>query len=121
MIDKAKAEAYDKIRRVPKGGSVEVAFGVLSRCLTDVGGFGLEEQARMLMHPAPPKREEDLAEHVEMWQDKMRRLEAHGNEFTLAFVLKINALRKIVGSKSGHPRFGEVVRGAADQGQGLLA
>ncbi len=42
------------------------------------------EQARMLMHPSPPNREEELAEHVEMWQDKIRRLEAHGDEFKLS-------------------------------------
>ena len=42
-----------------------------------MSGLGSAEQARMLMHPAPRKPEEDLAEHVEMWQDKMRRFEAH--------------------------------------------
>ncbi len=55
------------------------------------------------MHPAPPKREEDLAEHVEMWQDKMRRLEAHGEEFKLAPVFKINALRTLMIGKSIRP------------------
>jgi hypothetical protein len=43
--------------------------------------------------PGPPKREEELADHVEMWQDKMRRMEAHGDEFKLAPLCKINALR----------------------------
>ncbi len=47
----------------------------------------------MLIHPSPPRREEDSAEHVEMWQDKMRRLEAHGEEFKSAPLFKINALR----------------------------
>ena len=83
LIDKAEAEAYDKIKMVPKGQGV-VAYGVLYRWFTDVSGLGLAEQARMLMHPAPPKRKEDLAEHVEMWQDKMRRFEAHRDEFKLA-------------------------------------
>ncbi len=46
------------------------------------------------MHPNPLKREEDVAEHVEMWQDKMRRLEAHGEEF------KINALRMLMTGKA---------------------
>ena len=53
------------------------------RWFTDVSGLGLAEQARMLTHPAPPKREEELAELVDMWQDKMRRLEAHGDEFKM--------------------------------------
>ncbi len=40
-------------------------------------------------------------EHVELWQDKMRRLEAHGDESKLAPEFKINALRtlRIVKSK----------------------
>ena len=78
LIDKAEAEAYDKIKMVPKGqdnikmvpkGQGVAAYGVLYRWFTDVSGLGLAEQARMLMHPAPPKLEEELAEYVEMWQD----------------------------------------------------
>ena len=80
---------------VPKGQGV-VAYGVLYRWFTDVPGLGLAEQARMLMHPVPPKSEEELAEHVEMWQDKMRRLEAHGEECKLAPAFKINALRMLM-------------------------
>ncbi len=65
-IGKAEMEAYDKTKMVPKGRGV-VAYGVLRRWFADVSGLGLAEQAQMLMHPAPPKREEELAEHVEMW------------------------------------------------------
>ncbi len=72
LVDEAEAESYDKIKMVPKGQGV-VAYGVLCRWFTDVSGLGLAEQA--------PKCEEELAEHVEMWQDKMRRREAHGEEF----------------------------------------
>ena len=36
--------------------------------------------------------EEELAEYVEMWQGKMRRLEAHGEELKLAPFFNINAL-----------------------------
>ena len=35
-----------------------------------------------------------------MWQNKMRRLEAHGDEFKLAPVFKINALRTLMIGKS---------------------
>ncbi len=83
LIAKVEAEPYDKSKMVPKGQGV-VAYGAVYRWFTDVSGLGQAEQARMLMHPAPPKREEELAEHVEMWQDKTRRLEAHGDEFKLA-------------------------------------
>ncbi len=91
MLDKAENEAYNKIKMIPKGHGI-VAYGVLYRWFTDASGFGLAEQARMLTHPTPPKREEELAEHVEMWQDKTRRLEAHGEEYKLAPAFKINTL-----------------------------
>jgi hypothetical protein len=54
----------------------------------------------MLIHPTPPKREEELAEHVEMWQDKMRSLDAHGEEYKLAPVFKINGLRMLMIGKA---------------------
>ncbi len=54
----------------------------------------------MLMHPSPPTRDEELADHVEMWQDKMRRLEAHGEEFRLAPLYKINALSMLLRGKA---------------------
>ena len=74
LLDKAENEAYDTIKMIPKGAGI-TAYGIVRRWFTDVSGLGLAEQARMLMHPSPPKREEDLAEHVEMRQDKVRRLD----------------------------------------------
>ncbi len=76
LIDKAEAEAYDEIKMVPKGQGVS-AYVVLYRWFADVSGLGLAEQARILMHPAPPERDEELVGHMGMWQDKIRRLEAH--------------------------------------------
>ncbi len=61
----AEAEAYGKIKMV-LNGQVIVAYGVLYRWFTDVSSFGFAEQTRMLMHPAPPRPEEELAEHVDM-------------------------------------------------------
>ena len=80
LLDEAENEASGKIKMIPKGHGV-VAYGVPYRWFTDVSGLGLAEQAKMLMHPSPPKREEELAEHVEIWQDKTRRLEAHGEVY----------------------------------------
>ena len=42
LIDKAEAEACDKIKMVPKGQGV-VAYGVLYRWFTDVSGLGLAD------------------------------------------------------------------------------
>ncbi len=52
------------------------------------------------MHPSPPNREEDLAEHVQMWQDKMRKLEAHSEEFKLPPIFKINALNMLMSGEA---------------------
>ncbi len=54
----------------------------------------------MFTHQAPPKGEEEMAELVEIWQDKMRRLEDHGHEFKLAPVFKIDALRMLMSGKA---------------------
>ncbi len=70
------------------------------RWFTDVSGQGMAGQARRLMHPEPPNKEEELAEYMEMWQDNMRRLEEHGVEFKLAPVFKINALRMLMTGKA---------------------
>ena len=64
LIDKAEAEAYDKIKSLPQGEGMR-AYGVLYRWFTDVSGLGLAEQAKRLMQPEPPKKEEDLAESID--------------------------------------------------------
>ncbi len=51
------------------------------------------------MHPTQPKREEELAEHVEMWQDRMWRLEAHGDEFKMPPLYKTSAVRMLMTGK----------------------
>ena len=77
------------------------------------------EPGCLLMHPSPPKWEEELADHVETWQ---------GEDFKLAPLYKISALRMLMqgpgvlrplGSGPRPDERGEDVRGAAEQGQGL--
>ncbi len=79
-MERAENGADDDINIAHKGAG-GAAFGILHRWFTDVSGLGSAEQARMLMHPSPPEKEEELAEHAEMRQDTMRRLEAHAEEF----------------------------------------
>ncbi len=63
--------------------------------------MGFAEKARMLTRPpAPPRRQKELAEHVEMRQAKIRRLEARGDEFKLAPAFKIDALRMLTTGKA---------------------
>ncbi len=68
------------------------------------------------MHPVPPDRGEELADHVQIWQDKMRRWEAHGDEFKLAPVFKFNALRMLLpGKAKEYLDLWEVDRDTTDQ------
>ncbi len=69
MFDKAGMDAYDKIKMVPKGQRV-VADGVMCWWFTNESGLELVDHARRLMHPDPPKKEEVLFEHIEIWQGK---------------------------------------------------
>ena len=69
---KGRAESYGHVKKVQNEG--------------DVPTIGIDY---MYMHS-----------EQEMWQDKMRRLEAHGEEFRLAPVFKINALRTLMIGKS---------------------
>ncbi len=78
QIDNAEAEAYGKIKAIPQGQEIK-AYGVVHRWFSDVPGLGLAEQARRLTYPEPPKREEELAEPLDMWPDTTRRLEARGD------------------------------------------
>ncbi len=99
LLDNTENDASDKIKMVHKGDKV-IAYGVLHHWFTDGSGLGLTEQTGMLMHPSPPKKEEEFAEYVEMWQDKMRSLEAYGDHFKLAPLFKISALRMLMTGKA---------------------
>ena len=49
---------------------------------------------------APVAQEEDLAEAVDSWLDRMRRLELHGSDYRLPPLFKINALRMLMTGKA---------------------
>ncbi len=59
LLDKAENEVHDKNKIVHKGEWIS-AHGVFYRWFTDMSGFRFVEQARMMMHPSPPKRKKHL-------------------------------------------------------------
>ncbi len=64
------------------------------------GRTGQEINAPRAPEEREREREDELAECIDTWIDKRRRLEAHGEEFKLAPVVKINALRMLTTGKS---------------------
>ena len=55
-----RREAYEKLRAIPELMGIK-AYCCVYRWFTEISGLGLSEQARRLMHPDPPKKEEYLA------------------------------------------------------------
>ena len=68
---------------------------------TETSGLRLAEQARKLMHPDPIKREEELADRIEDWVQKVDRLSRHGGDYEMAPAFKVAALQHML---SGEPR-----------------
>ena len=67
---------------------------------TEVSGQGLAEQAKRLMQPDTPKKEEDMAEALDNWEDKCKRLTGCGEKHKLPPVYKIVALRSLTIGKA---------------------
>ena len=53
-------------------------------------------QAAKLMNPDPIKKESDLENAVDKWTESNRKLESHGNQFGLALLYKVIALKKLM-------------------------
>ena len=58
------------------------------------------EQSAKLMQPAQAGKEEDIAEAIELWEEKMNRLAQHGEEFRLSDTYKKVALKRILLGKT---------------------
>ena len=46
------------------------------------------EHTALMMNPKPAAKEEDIAEAIEMWEEKVNRLARHGEDCMLSEVLK---------------------------------
>ncbi len=68
-------------------------YAILYRWFTEISGMGLAKQARRLMQPETPKKEEEIAQPIEEWEMRLNRLAAHGKEYELNAIFKNIALR----------------------------
>ena len=48
------------------------------------------------MNPKPAAKEEDIAEAIEMWEEKVNRLARHGDEYRLSETFRKVALKQIL-------------------------
>ena len=74
-------------------------YAEVYRWFTDTSGLGLMEQAAKLMNPKQARKETDVAEAIEQWEEKVNRLARHGEEYQLNETFKNISLKKILVGK----------------------
>ena len=51
---------------------------------TETSGQGLSEQTSLMMDPKPASREDDIAEAIDMWEEKVNQVARHGEDYKLS-------------------------------------
>ena len=95
LMDKCEGETYDKLKGMQSKPGAEV-YMIIYRWFTEISGLGLSMQAAKLMNPEPVKKEADLEHAVDKWAECNIKLESHGNQFGLAPLYKVIALKKLM-------------------------
>ena len=71
-------------------------YAEVYKWFTETSGQGLMEQTALMMSPKPAAKEDDIAEAIEMWEEKRNRLAIHGEDYKLSEALKKVALKNIL-------------------------
>ena len=74
-------------------------YAEVHKWFTDTSGLGLTEQAALLMNPKAAGREEEIAEVIETWEEKVNRLARHGDAYRLPEAFKKVALKAMLVGK----------------------
>ena len=79
LVDKAKlkSEILNRIQNLKAQGGINM-YAEVYRWFTEASGLGLMGQAAKLMDPKQAAKEEDVAEAIEQWEEKVNRLARHG-------------------------------------------
>ena len=85
LIDRAKvgSDVLSRIHNLQSLGGVRM-YAEVYKWFTETSGLGLMEEAARLMHLKQASREEDVAEAIEAWLERVNRLERFGTEYNLA-------------------------------------
>ena len=100
LIDRAKigSDVLSRIHNLQSLGGVRM-YAEVYKWFTETSGLGLMEEAARLMHPKQASREEDVAEAIEAWLERVNRLERCGTEYHLAESFKKVALKQILSGR----------------------
>ncbi|MDA8609375.1 zinc finger domain-containing protein, partial [bacterium] len=100
LIDRAKigSDVLSRIHNLQALGGVRM-YAEVYKWFTETSGLGLMEEASRLMHPKQASREEEVAEAIEAWLERVNRLERCGSEYHLAESFKKVALKQILSGR----------------------
>jgi len=73
LIDKTEGDAMARVKAGPKGNGLD-AYRRVHRWYTMTTELGLTELRTRVMHPKPPKREEDTLLQLEAWEREHQKL-----------------------------------------------
>jgi D-3-phosphoglycerate dehydrogenase len=97
-MDKTESEAYFRVKSVEPGNGIE-AFVKIVKWFMGTSGLGLQEKARSIMAPVPPKSEGELADAVEKWLEGLRLIGNHKG-YEMSYRLRVTALKMIMIGKA---------------------
>ena len=94
-MEKAAGTVNTRVTNGEAKGGIHV-YTEVYKWFTETSGLGLAEQARKLMHLDPVKKEEELADRIEDWVQKVDRLSRHGSDYEMAPAFKMAAIQHIL-------------------------
>ena len=74
-------------------------YAEVYKWFTETSGLGLTKQAALLMNPKAASKEEDIAEVIETWEEKVNRLARRGDAYRLPEAFKKVALKAMLVGK----------------------
>ena len=69
-------------------------YAEVYRWFTETSGLGPADQAAQLMNPKAAAKEEDIANAIELWEERCNRLARHGSDYTMAPRSKRSPLKR---------------------------
>jgi hypothetical protein len=94
LMDKTTGEAYLRVKSVESGERID-AFVKIYKWFMGTSGMGLQDKARQIMAPIPPKSEGDIADSVEKYLEGLRIISGHKG-YEMSYRLRVTALKMLI-------------------------
>jgi hypothetical protein len=95
LVDKCEEEALTRVRSVGQGQGIQ-AYSEVYKWFSGITGITVAARIGKIMTPAAPKKDEELADAIDRWQESQRQLQEMDPEYGLMPVFKISALKQLM-------------------------